>query len=197
MYNTKYTNPSKVTMGRFGNNCEGSFRYDGVRVVVTSYHGNDSRQLGDGTWLRYDSPVYKEYRRQACEKAEEQRKKRDEKRRAMVAQKKEQAKLNTMTALEWRVKLLTERRLYLNRRPYGCGEFQVFEVSSYMPEAIKKNMLDSKFIKFGLTPVCCYSAWGCYADATIQEVLDKVEMTYKKDMLKNQKEVEKALAKLA
>lgn len=195
-FNKNLTDPSKVTFGRF-NTCYGHFRYDGKRYKFTCI-GYDESQLDDGTWLSHNSPVYQEYLKQAQETHEKQTQKAEMKRQQLLIQKKIESMNNTMTAFEWRVKLLTEHRLYLFRRPYGCGDFEVFSVNSIGDGAINykgKQILSGK-LDYDHEKLCNYSPYKVYSDESIQGVLDKVAAAAKRKHRSVQIEIEQALKKM-
>ena len=195
--NKNLTDPSKVTFGRFDTRY-GHFRYDGKRYKFTGCVYLDESQLDDGTWLNHNSPVYQEYLRQAKEVHEKQTQKAEMKRQQLLVQKKIEAMNNTMTAFEWRVKLLTEHRLYLSRRPYGCGDFEVFSMNSIGGGAINykgKQILRDK-LDYDRKKLCNYSPYKVYSDESIQCVLDKVAKAAKMKHRSVQIEIEKALKKM-
>lgn len=195
--NKNLTDPSKVTFGRF-NPGSGRFRYDGKIYTLTGNHYKNEAELDDGTWLDRNGPVYQEYYKQACEFYDKQREKQRIKREQLLTAKKLAAMNSTMTAFEWRVKLLVEHNLLLTRRLYGCGDFEVFRVYNIDEGAINhkgKQILKDK-IRYDDDRAATYSAFGVYTDETIQEVVDKVNATAQKLMQREQKQIMIALKKM-
>ena len=115
------------------------------------------------------------------------------------------AQSSTMTAFEWRVKLLKEHRLYLYRRPYGSGDFVVQEVSgkwndSYVKTQGSKQIIScAEMFKAGCSfrTLVNYNAFKCFTEETIKEVVLKAERSNKREALKEQNANLRALNKLA
>lgn len=105
---------------------------------------------------------------------------------------------STMTAFEWRVKLLTEHRLYLSPQRYCGFNYDVYEVYSYDTSAInyKSNMIIRRKIHFNKDRLCCYCPKKLFTDGTVQEVLDKIIKTAQLEQKRQRKEIEAALNKL-
>ena len=197
MEELKLTDPSLVSMAR-----RHGFRYDGEKIKFDSkywygiyYNGEYVRVLdGQQKYIRAHSPVYEEYHRQFDEYCKEQSQKAAAKRATMLAEKKEKAKLSTMTSFEWRLKLAKEHGLYLKRRPYGMGAFLVYRLVMPVTDSAVKN---SKFVesnlKYDNNYVCGYSAYKVYTDETIQEVVAAVKRTAEREMKRANKEIIDAL----
>ena len=197
MEELKLTDPSLVSMAR-----RHGFRYDGEKIKFDSknwygiyYNGEYVRVLdGQQKYIREHSPVYEEYHRQFDEYCTEQARKNSEKRATMLAEKKEKAKLSTMTSFEWRLKLAKEHGLYLKRRPYGMGDFLVYRLISPITDScIKGNSILDKAIQYDSNYVCGYGAYNVYTEETIQEVLDKVKRANEREMKRANKEIIDAL----
>ena len=112
---------------------------------------------------------------------------------------------STMTAFEWRVKLLKEHGLYLYRRPYGSGDFVVQEVTGKWNDSYVKTQGSRQIIsademcKNGcqLRTLVNYNAFKCFTEETIKEVVLKAERSNKREVLKEQNANLRALNKLA
>lgn len=199
MEELKLTDPSLVSMAR--NN---GFRYNGKKIKFDQGYpiwyprcngGKYVMMLAGGQhYLDTDTPVYMEYKKQFSEFWKEQSQKAAAKRDAMLAEKKEKAKLSTMTSFEWRYRLAKEHGLYLKRRPYGMGAFLVYRLIVPVTDADVKN---SKFIesnlKYDNNYVCGYSAYKVYTDETIQEVVAAVKRANEREMKRANKEIIDAL----
>lgn len=155
------------------------------------------------SWIKRSSPVYKELMRQWDEDGEEKKKKAQAKRKAKVAALLELAKDSTMTAIEWRIKLLKEHGLLLASRPYGC-DYEVYKCnikwndSFVITTKTGKQNLDTKTIKkfCDVNKITNADPFHRFNDITIKEVLDKVIRIQRKEMDKRKAETIKAIDEL-
>ena len=112
---------------------------------------------------------------------------------------------STMTAFEWRVKLLKEHSLYLYRRPYGSGDFVVQEVTGKWNDSYVKTQGSKQIISYDemfkagckFRTLVNYNAFKCYTDETIKEVVLKAERSDKREVIKEQNANLRALNMLA
>lgn len=110
-----------------------------------------------------------------------------------------------MTSFKWRLKLLKEHGLYLDRRPWGSGDFRVRKFSGKWNDNFvqthkngEKYISYTEIIKSGaiLEHVVNYNAWKCYCEETIKEVLLKVQRTDRRVVMGEQNETLKAIDQL-
>ena len=156
------------------------------------------------SWIERDSAVYKEIHNQWEANLEEKKAKDKAKREAKKKVLLELAKDSTMTALEWRIKLLKEHGLLLTSRPYG-HDYEVYQCnvgwndSFLVTKANGSQNLDVKAIK----KFCCVNKitnadpYSRFNDITIKEVLEKVGRIQRKEMEKNKTEIINAIDTLA
>lgn len=164
------------------------------------------RHIASGveSWLRRDSAVYKEI----CRQSEANYKVRKERERASREAKKkvllELAKDSTMTALEWRIKLLKEHGLLLTSRPYG-HDYEVYQCNAGWNDSFlvtKENGKQNLNVK-AIKKFCCVNKitnadpYSRFNDITIKEVLEKVGRIQRKEMEQNKAEMIKAIDTLA
>lgn len=206
MIASELTNPSIVKISKTNGNF---FWYGKEKFEFTGrFSTNDAEirhiESGVESYIMRDSAVYKEISNQwetiGAEKAAKARAKREAKNKMLL----ELAKDSTMTAIEWRIKLLKEHGLLLTLRPYG-HDYEVFKCnvkwndSFLVTSKTGKQNLDVKSIK----KFCEYpkitnaDPYHRFNDITIKEVLDKVIRIQKKEMTQRENETIKAIESLA
>lgn len=114
------------------------------------------------------------------------------------------AATSTMTTFEWRLKLLKEHKLYLTRRPFGCGDFLVYRFQSeFKPEYIGKRGSKEIFNEIEILNhcdddyTCGFNAYKWFSDESIKEVVAKFERCKIRNCLAKQKDTIDAINKLA
>lgn len=164
------------------------------------------RHIASGveSYIMRNSDVYKEIHNQWEANLEEKKAKDKAKREAKKKYLLELAKDSTMTALEWRVKLLKEHGLLLTSRPYG-HDYEVFfcnvgwRDSFLVTKGDGSQNLDVKNIKkfCSMPKVTNADPYSRFNDITIKEVLEKVGRIQRKEMEKNKAEMITAIDTLA
>jgi len=203
---SELTNPSIVKVSRTNANYfwygKEKFKFTG-RFSITDA---EIRHLASGneSWIERESAVYKEIHNQwetiGAEKSAKARAKREAKNKILL----ELAKDSTMTAIEWRIKLLKEHGLLLTSRPYGA-DYEVYKCnvkwndSFLLTLSTGKQNLDVKKIKKFCNPKKITNAdpYHRFNDITIKEVLDKVIRIQRKEMDRRENETIKAIESLA
>lgn len=203
---SELTNPAIVKVSKSDGNYfwygKEKFKFTGRFSITTA----EIRHLDSmkESWIERDSAVYKEIHNQweanIAEKKAKDKAKREAKKKMLL----ELAKDSTMTALEWRIKLLKEHGLLLTSRPYG-HDYEVFQCnvgwndSFLVTKANGSQNLDVKAIK----KFCCVDKitnadpYSRFNDITIKEVLEKVGRIQRKEMEQNKAEMIKAIDTLA
>lgn len=206
MIASELTNPSIVKVFKSDANY---FLYGKEKFQFTGrFSTNDAEirhiESGVESYIMRDSAVYKEIHNQwetnGAEKSAKARAKREAKKKVLL----ELAKDSTMTALEWRIKLLKEHGLLLVSRPYG-HDYEVYRCnvgwndSFLVTKENGKQNLNVKAIK----KFCCVDKitnadpYSRFNDITINEVLEKVGRIQRKEMEQNKTEMIKAIDTLA
>lgn len=203
---SELTNPGIVKVSKSNGNYfwygKEKFEFTGRFSITTA----EIRHLDSmkESWIERDSAVYKEIHNQWEANLEEKKAKDKAKREAKKKVLLELAKDSTMTALEWRIKLLKEHGLLLVSRPYG-HDYEVYQCnvgwndSFLVTKGNGKQNLDVKAIK----KFCCVDKiinadpYSRFNDITIKEVLEKVGRIQRKEMEKNKTEMIKAIDTLA
>lgn len=203
---SELTNPAIVKVSKSDGNY---FWYGKEKFKFTGCFSTTDSQIqhvasGVESYIKRDSDVYKEIHRQWEVNLEEKKAKDKAKREAKKKVLLELAKDSTMTALEWRIKLLKEHGLLLKSRPYG-HDYEVFQCnvgwndSFLVTKADGSQNLDVKTIK----KFCCVNKitnadpYSRFNDITIKEVLEKVARIQRKEMEKNKAEIINAIDTLA
>lgn len=159
---------------------------------------------GVESYISRDSAVYKEICRQSEANYEEKKAKDKAKREAKKKVLLELAKDSTMTALEWRIKLLKEHGLLLTSRPYG-HDYEVYQCNAGWNDSFlvtKENGKQNLNVK-AIKKFCCVDKitnadpYSRFNDITINEVLEKVGRVQRKEMEKNKAEMIMAIDTLA
>lgn len=203
---SELTNPGIVKVFKSNANyfCYGKEKFEFTgRFSITDAEIRHQGSMEE-SWIKRDSVVYKEISNQwetiSAEKTAKARAKREAKKKVLL----ELAKDSTMTALEWRIKLLKEHGLLLTSRPYG-HDYEVYQCnigwndSFLVTKANGSQNLDVKAIK----KFCCVDKitnadpYSRFNDITIKEVLEKVGRIQRKEMEKNKTEIIKAIDTLA
>ena len=203
---SELTNPSIVKAFKSNGNI---FLYGKEKFMLTGRFSTAEAEIrhlssGDISWIKHESPIYKELIRQwdinEAEKSKKGREKREAKKKILL----ELAKDSNMTPIEWRVKLLKEHGLLLTSRPYG-HDYEVYQCnvgwndSFLVTKANGSQNLDVKVIK----KFCCVDKitnadpYSRFNDITIKEVLEKVGRIQRKEMEKNKAEIINAIDTLA
>ena len=176
------TNPAIVKVSKSNGNY---FWYGKEKFMFTGCFSTTDSEIqhvasGVESYISRDSAVYKEICRQSEANYEERKAKDKAKREVKKKVLLELAKDSTMTALEWRIKLLKEHGLLLTSRPYG-HDYEVFQCNvgwNYSFLVTKENgkqNLDVKAIK----KFCCVDKitnadpYSRFNDITIKEVLER------------------------
>jgi hypothetical protein len=164
------------------------------------------RHIASGveSWLKHDTAVYQEIRRQSEAnykvKTERERARREAKNKMLL----ELAKDSTMTAIEWRVKLLKEHGLLLTSRPYGA-DYEVYKCNTMWNDSFlvttktgKQNLDVKTIMKFcDNQKITNADPYHRFNDITIKAVLDKVIRIQRKEMDMREAEIIKAIESLA
>ena len=159
---------------------------------------------GEESWLNRNSAVYEEIRRQGEAnykvRTERERARREAKNKMLL----ELAKDSTMTAIEWRIKLLKEHGLLLTSRPYGA-DYEVYKCNTKWNDSFlvttktgKQNLDVKTIMKFcDNQKITNADPYHRFNDITIKEVLDKVIRIQRKEMDRREAEIIKAIDSLA
>ena len=202
---SELTNPSIVKAFKSNGNI---FLYGKEKFMLTGRFSTAEAEIrhlssGDISWIKHESPIYKELIRQwdinEAEKSKKGREKREAKKKILL----ELAKDSNMTPIEWRVKLLKEHGLLLTSRPYG-HDYEVYKCNvkwndSFLVTKMGKQNLDVKRImKFcDSRKITNADPYHRFNDITIKEVLDKVIRIQKQEMTRRENETIKAIESLA
>ena len=202
---SELTNPSIVKAFKSNGNI---FLYGKEKFMLTGRFSTAEAEIhhlssGDISWIKHESPIYKELIRQwdinEAEKSKKGREKREAKKKILL----ELAKDSNMTPIEWRVKLLKEHGLLLTSRPYG-HDYEVYKCNvkwndSFLVTKMGKQNLDVKRImKFcDSRKITNADPYHRFNDITIKEVLDKVIRIQRQEMNKREAETIKAIESLA
>ena len=202
---SELTNPSIVKAFKSNGNI---FLYGKEKFMLTGRFSTAEAEIrhlssGDISWIKHESPIYKELIRQwdinEAEKSKKGREKREAKKKILL----ELAKDSNMTPIEWRVKLLKEHGLLLTSRPYG-HDYEVYKCNvkwndSFLVTKMGKQNLDVKRImKFcDSRKITNADPYHRFNDITIKEVLDKVIRIQKQDMTRRENETIKAIESFA
>ena len=131
--------------------------------------------------------------------------------RLFMTQKEKEARAaqgNVMSSIDWRIKLAKEHGLYLCRRPYGSGDFDVQAFTGKWNDSFVKTNKKGPFISYdAMYKAGCrfdhrvnYNAFKCYTEETIKEVVLKANRSIprmqKEEARKQAIEVENALESL-
>lgn len=206
MIASELTNPSIVKVSRSNANY---FWYGKEKFQFTGrFSTNDAEirhiESGVESYILRDSSVYKEISTQwetiGAEKSAKARAKREAKKKILL----ELAKDSTMTAIEWRIKLLKEHGLLLTSRPYG-HDYEVYKCNVKWNDSFlftlstgKQNLDVKKIMKFcDSKKITNADPYHRFNDITIKEVLDKVIRIQRKEMDMREKEIIKAINSLA
>ena len=205
MIASELTNPSIVKAFKSNGNI---FLYGKEKFMLTGRFSTAEAEIhhlssGDISWIKHESPIYKELIRQwdinEAEKSKKGREKREAKKKILL----ELAKDSNMTPIEWRVKLLKEHGLLLTSRPYG-HDYEVYKCNvkwndSFLVTKMGKQNLDVKRImKFcDSRKITNADPYHRFNDITIKEVLDKVIRIQKQEMTRRENETIKAIESLA
>lgn len=112
---------------------------------------------------------------------------------------------NTMSAMEWRIRLAKEHSIYACRRLGGSGDFDIQTFTGKWNDSFVKTNQKGPYISYdAMYQAGCrfnhrvnYNAFKCYTEETIKEVVNKVNRSIprmqKEEACKQAKEVEKAL----
>jgi hypothetical protein len=206
MKESELTNPSIVKVSKSDSSYfwYGEEKYKFTGGFSTTYAIIQHIESGVESWLMRNSAVYNEIRRQGEANYEEKKAKEKAKREAKKKMLLELAKDSTMTAIEWRIKLLKEHSLLLTSRPYGA-DYEVYKCNAKWNDSFLftsktgKQNLDVKALK----KFCEYpkitnaDPYHRYNDITIKEVLDKVIRIQRKEMDQREAETIKAIESLA
>lgn len=203
---SELTNPSIIKVSKSDLGCfwygKEKFEFTGCFCTVES--GIRHIASGDESWLSRDSAVYDEIQRQSAAiskvKTEKERARREEKKKMLL----ELAKDSTMTAIEWRIKLLKEHGLLLTSRPYG-NDYEVYKCNTEWHDSFvttsktgKQNLDVKTIMKFcDSKKITNADPYHRFNDITIKEVLDKVIRMQRKEMYTREKETIKAINSLA
>lgn len=206
MNTSELTNPSIVKVSKSDSNYfwYGEEKYKFTGGFSTTYAVIQHIASGVESYLMRNSAVYNEIRRQGEANYTERMKKAKAKREAKNKMLLELAKDSTMTAIEWRIKLLKEHGLLLSSRPYG-NDYEVYKCnvkwndSFVITSKTGKQNLDVKTImKFcDSKKITNADPYHRFNDITIKEVLDKVIRIQRKEMDRRENETIKAIESLA
>ena len=202
---SELTNPSIVKVFKSNGNI---FLYGKEKFMLTGRFSTAEAEIrhlasAEESWIKHESPIYKELIRQwdinEAEKSAKAREKREAKKKMLL----ELAKDSNMTPIEWRVKLLKEHGLLLTSRPYG-HDYEVYKCNvkwndSFLVTKMGKQNLDVKRImKFcDSNKITNADPYHRFNEITIKEVLDKVIRIQRKEMDKRKAETIKAIDSLA
>lgn len=206
MIASELTNPSIVKVFKSDANY---FLYGKEKFQFTgrfSINDAEIRHIESGveSYIMRDSAVYKEIHNQwetnGAEKSAKARAKREAKKKVLL----ELAKDSTMTALEWRIKLLKEHGLLLTSRPYG-HDYEVYKCNVKWNDSFlftlstgKQNLDVKRLKKFcDSRKITNADPYHRFNDITIKEVLDKVIRIQKQEMTRRENETIKAIESLA
>ena len=206
MIASELTNPSIVKVFKSDANY---FLYGKEKFQFTgrfSINDAEIRHIESGveSYIMRDSAVYKEIHNQwetnGAEKSAKTRAKREAKKKVLL----ELAKDSTMTALEWRIKLLKEHGLLLTSRPYG-HDYEVYKCNVKWNDSFlftlstgKQNLDVKRLKKFcDSRKITNADPYHRFNDITIKEVLDKVIRIQKQEMTRRENETIKAIESLA
>lgn len=206
MNTSELTNPSIVKVSKSDSSYfwYGEEKYKFTGGFSTTYAVIQHIASGVESYLMRNSAVYNEIRRQGEANYTERMKKAKAKREAKNKMLLELAKDSTMTAIEWRIKLLKEHGLLLSSRPYG-NDYEVYKCnvkwndSFVITSKTGKQNLDVKTImKFcDSKKITNADPYHRFNDITIKEVLDKVIQIQRKEMDRRENETIKAIESLA
>lgn len=116
-----------------------------------------------------------------------------DKRQAILAAAKEEAKSNTYTSFEWRLKLLNDHHIYVERNSFSPGRFMIY-VDAYTANVnMKRSWITYKEGHYAGT----IAINGVFNDKTIKMVVDKSFELVNRTAIKNYKETIKAIERLA
>jgi len=206
MLASELTNPSIVKVSKSNGNYfwygKEKFEFTG-RFSITDA---EIRHIASDveSYIMRDSAVYKELHRQweinGAEKSAKDKAKREAKKKHLL----ELAKDSTMSAIEWRIKLLKEHGLLLTSRPYG-RDYEVYKCNAKWNDSFLVNTktgsqnLDVKTIKkfCDVPKITNADPYHRFNEITIKEVLDKVIRIQKHEMDKRKAETIKAIDELA
>ena len=202
---SELTNPSIIKVSKSDSTYfwygKEKFEFTGCFCTVES--GIRHIASGEESWLNRNSDVYKEIRRQSEAnykvKTERERARREAKNKMLL----ELAKDSTMTAIEWRIKLLKEHGLLLTSRPYG-NDYEVYKCNTKWNDSFlvtsktgKQNLDVKTIMKFcDSTKITNADPYHRFNDITIKEVLDKIIRIQRKEMYKREAETIKAINSL-
>lgn len=203
---SELTNPSIVKVFKSNGNI---FLYGKEKFMLTGRFSTAEAEIrhlssAEESWIKHESPVYKELIRQwdinGAEKAKKEQAKREAKKKMLI----ELAKDSTMSAIEWRVKLLKEHGLLLTSRPYGC-DYEVYKCNVRWNDSFlvtlstgKQNLNVKTIMKFcDHKKITNADPYHRFNDITIKEVLDKVIRIQKQEMTRRENETIKAIESLA
>ena len=206
MIASELTNPSIVKVFKSNANY---FLYGKEKFQFTgrfSINDAEIRHIESGveSYILRDSAVYKEIHNQweinGAEKSAKARAKHEAKNKILL----ELAKDSTMTAIEWRIKLLKEHGLLLTSRPYG-HDYEVYKCNVKWNDSFlvtlstgKQNLDVKKIKKFcDSKKITNADPYHRFNDITIKEVLDKVIRIQRKEMDQRENETIKAIESLA
>lgn len=206
MIASELTNPSIVKVSRTNANY---FWYGKEKFQFTGrFSTNDAeiRHIASGveSYIMRDSAVYKEIQNQWETNSAEKKAKASAKREAKKKMLLELAKDSTMTALEWRIKLLKEHSLLLTSRPYG-NDYEVYKCNVKWNDSFlltlstgKQNLNVKTIMKFcDSKKITNADPYHRFNDITIKEVLDKVIRIQRQEITRRENETIKAIESLA
>lgn len=205
MIASELTNPSIVKVSRSDANY---FWYGKEKFKFTGrFSTNDAEirhiESGVESYIMRDSAVYNEIKNQWEINGAEKKAKASAKREAKKKYLLELAKDSTMTAIEWRVKLLKEHGLFLTSRPYG-SDYEVYKCNGKWNDSFlitsktgKQNLDVKKIMPFcDSNKITNADPYHRFNEITIKEVLDKVIRIQRKEMDKRKAETIKAIDSL-
>lgn len=202
---SELTNPSIVKVSKSDTSYfwYGKEKFKFTGCFSTNYSVIQHIASGVESYLRRDSAVYQEIKRQGEANYTEKQEKARAKRKAKDAMLRELAKDSTMTAIEWRIKLLKEHGLLLTSRPYG-NDYEVYKCNIDWHDSFlttsktgKQNLDVKKIMRFcDSTKITNADPYHRFNDITIKEVLDKVIRAQKKEIDKRKAETIKAIDSL-
>lgn len=206
MNTSELTNPSIVKVSKSDSSYfwYGEEKYKFTGCFSTNYAVIQHIASGVESYLMRNSAVYNEIRRQGEANYTERMKKAKAKREAKKKMLLELAKDSTMTAIEWRIKLLKEHGLLLTSRPYG-HDYEVYKCNVKWNDSFlftlstgKQNLNVKTIKKFcDSKKITNADPYHRFNDITIKEVLDKVIRIQKKEMTQRENEIIKAIESLA
>ena len=206
MNTSELTNPSIVKVSKSDSSYfwYGEEKYKFTGCFSTNYAVIQHIASGVESYLMRKSAVYNEIRRQGEANYTERMKKAKAKREAKKKMLLELAKDSTMTAIEWRIKLLKEHGLLLTSRPYG-HDYEVYKCNVKWNDSFlftlstgKQNLNVKTIKKFcDSKKITNADPYHRFNDITIKEVLDKVIRIQKKEMTQRENEIIKAIESLA